>query len=545
MVKKLLIFLSIFFVFLSFYPTLYEIQQAKNLPNERFFELVHNYVFDYNFYLSRIKEGQEGRWLVIEKYYNKPHHGSFFQIFYLYLGKIGGIFHQSNVVIYHVARVILGLILLLLISKLVMNLFPNWWSVVSFLMIVTVGSWPILIKLGDGWRFASHWGGWSVIDSLQRITFIPHVVFGQIFLVFFIWKFGLNPQKEKITSWFWWWNLGLLAGIIFPPAIIIIYAIFVVLSLLEIIGNKSNKEFKSLILPRVVFIIFSLPALLYLQIMFKIEPWKALSLFDIQHRSILPYSEYALALGPMLPLGLVGLFLALYKKEKKFYPFAAWIIALGFLFLVFEHIPQQSPTRFTQMLINIPLGILATYLFHNLWQIRGRLTRLVRGITVIMFIAVILLGFSVMLSELGWLTDQVRWKREGTWLYPVGAELVYPLKDFMNGVYFLKDNTRLEDIVLAYEAAGNYIPAYAGNFVYLGHANTPDEDGKLLVANKFFSGKMIQAEAKGFLERENIKYIYFGPQEKELSDLTDLSTVYKFITATYSNSRVIIYKLSL
>ncbi len=158
---------------------------------------------------------------------------------------------------------------------------------------------------------------------------------------------------------------------------------------------------------------------------------------------------------------------------------------------------------------------------------------------------IILLGLSVMFSMAGWLTDQVRWKGEGTWLYPVGVQLVYPLKEFMDGVGFLKNNTKTGDIVLAYEAAGNYIPAYAGNFVYLGHANTPDEDGKLKIAARFFSGKMKGEEAKDFLSREKIKYIYFGPQERELGGVNDLSAVYTFITAVYSNSRVTLYKFGL
>lgn len=553
MAKKIIFFLSVLFVFLSFYPTLYEIQQAKYLPKDRAFELVHNYVFDYNFYLSRIREGQparnasrseageEGHWLVTEKYYNQPHTPSLFQIVYLYLGKLGGLGGLGPPQIYHGARIILGFILLLVIGKLVMHIFPSAWSIVAYLLIVTAGSWPILVKLGDTYRFSTHWGGWSVIDSLQRITFIPHVLLGQIFLVFFVWKF--SDKSLKLPKLFMLWNLGLVAGIIFPPVLITIYAIFVVLSVIEVITDKSLKLLKSFMMGRIGFIVFTLPALLYTQIMFKVEPWKALAVFDIQHRSILPYAEYALALGPMLPLGLLGLLVALFKKEKRFFPFISWVLALGLLFFFFEHVPQQSPTRFTQMLINIPLGILATYLFYWLWQIGGRFRRLVKGITIIIIITVILLGLSVMFSMVGWKTNEVKWKREATWLYPVGVQLVYPLADFMDGVTYLKNNTKTTDVVLAYEAAGNYIPAYGGNFVYLGHANTPDEDMKLKIAKEFFSGEMTVDEAKAFLTKENIKYIYFGPQERELANINDLSVDYKFLNSIFRNNRVIIYRV--
>lgn len=157
--------------------------------------------------------------------------------------------------------------------------------------------------------------------------------------------------------------------------------------------------------------------------------------------------------------------------------------------------------------------------------------------------ATIFMGIGVMLSMTLWLTDQVRGRREGTWLVPIGAQIVYPLKDFMDGVYFLRDNTNRNTVVLGYVTAGNYIPAYAGNYVYLGHANTPDEDGKEKIASRFFSGRMGQEEAKEFLQKEYISYIYFGPQEKELGRLSDLSTIYPFLSLIYTNTYVMIYKV--
>lgn len=562
MKQFILIILSLFFVFFSFYPTLYEIYREKDLPKDRSFELVHNYVFDYNFYLSRIREGQEGKWLVTEKYYNQEHKESLFQIIYLYLGKIGGIFSLFPPAVYHISRLLMGLTLLMLIGCIVRSLFSGIWSVVAYLFVVTAGSWPILVKLGSGFRFSTYMGWWSVIDSLQRITFIPHVLLGQIFLVLFVWIYSSSEARSSrllvSNNTFLWGAVGLIAGIIFPPLLIAVYTIFAVLSVMELLITKLPKSLKLFmesewvnrrLLPRAVFILCTVPALLYLQVMFKVQPWQALSVFDIQHRSILPYTEYFLALGPMLPLGIAGLILALIKREKNFLPYISWILALGLLFAVFEHVPQQSPTRFTQMLINVPLGILATYFFYRLWQMCDKYKRSLTFVTKVglgsIIAMTILLGLSVMFSTVGWLIDQVRWKAEATWLYPVGTELVYPLKDFMDGIDYLRLNTKTKDVVLAYEAAGNYIPAYAGNFVYLGHANTPDEDNKLKIAAGFFKGEMSPDEAKALLTREHIKYIYLGPQERELVGMNDLLKVYTFITSVYSNNRVTIYKFSI
>lgn len=582
--KKVLVFiLSIFFVTFSFAPSLYEIYHVKDLPGERVFVLEHNYMFDYNFYLSRIRQGQEGRWLVSEKYYNRPHKGSLMQVFYLYLGKIGGLFGLSPPLTYHLSRLLLGLMLLLMIGGYTSSFFSgppfgevNWWGMVAFLLIVTSGSWPIPVKLASGgWRFATYMGWWSAVDSLQRITFIPHVVFGQIYLLLFIWVFGTKSLKElRLLKLIGWGIGGFLVGIVFPPTLIVVYTVFGILSVLELVFSKSLKELKALkiegwikekILPRIVFILLSFPALFYLQLIFKVMPWRALALFDIEHRMPLPYREYAYALGPVLPLGMVGLIVAFAKKEKKLLSVVSWILGLFLLFAAFEHVPQQSPLRFTEGLIHIPLGILATYLFWSVWQAFHKYSRswrnvekeekgskigLVRligkvgkiGVGGVVFF-VIVMGLLVMGSMVGWLTDQAYGKRVGTWLVPIGAQLVYPLEDFMNGVYFLRDNTSSETVVLGYVTSSNFIPAYAGNYTYIGHANTPDEWTKNKIVEEFFVGKMDKEKAEEFLKKERISYIYFGPQERELGNVGDLGEIYPFVKVIYENKRVKVYRV--
>src|SRR3989338_1825472 len=107
--KKIIVFLSLLFTVFSFSPTIIEIASSYFVPKERTFLLEHNYLFDYNFYLSRIRQGYEGRYLVTEKYYTQPHTPSFFQVVYLYAGKIGAFLQLSVPATYHLARVVFGL----------------------------------------------------------------------------------------------------------------------------------------------------------------------------------------------------------------------------------------------------------------------------------------------------------------------------------------------------------------------------------------------------------------------------------------------------
>ena len=538
--RIIIIILSLLFTLMSFLPSIYESLEKDKIIPERYFVLEHNYNFDYNFYLSRIREGIEGKWLITEKYFNQPHKSSLFQAVYLYLGRVGGLFGMSVPAIYHTGRFIFGFLLLLSIAGFGRLFFKEKQLILFFLLAVTTGSWPILVRVGPDWigvgsfwRFATYMGWWSVIDSLQRITIMPHILIGQILLVMIIRQLNDFSRLKAVK----WGIAGLIAGIIFPPTIVIVYAYLFLLSVFELVEFRNLRIFVlRSILPKLIFFAVSVPSLIYAQISFGFQPWKALMVFDIEHRFIMPYKEYALALGPVLILGILGLFFAFFYGKKIYNPAITWVLSIVMLFLVFENVPQQSPLRFTEGLIHVPLVVLATYFLSGI--LKNKLfKKLVAG-------SVVFMGLMVMISMVFWLTDQVKAKRESTWPVPLGAQLAYPINDFMEGIFYLKENTNVNEVVLTYITAGNYIPAYAGNYVYIGHANTPDEDEKEVIASTFFKGEMTVEEAKKWLKQERISYIFFGPQERDLGGVADLKIKYDFLTPVYSNKKVVIYKIT-
>jgi len=543
--QRKLITISLLFVLLSFIPSFWEIYKSSSLPKDRTFLLEHNYLFDYNFYLSRIREGQEGRLLVSEKYYNLPHPSSLFQILYLSLGKIGGILKLSSPDIYHLARFTFGFLFLYLTGRFIGRFFRNKWQIFAFLLVVTGSSWPILLKVGDFWRFAGHMGWWSAIDSLQRITFIPHVVFGQMFILLFIWRYSRSFHRKSIYAQIGWGFAGFALGIIFPPTLLVVYVTFAVMTIFEGL-EKEKGWFSGLVVPRIIFILLSISSFIYLRMMFSVSPWSELALFDVKHRTLVPYWDYALALGPCLPFGILGLITVFVRRNKKFIPLISWVFAVALLFILFEYVPEQSPLRFTEASINIPLGILSLYFFYAVVEkISSRkksYIRLLQSLVYSVIIFILLMGFGVMVSSLLWQTDQAEAKRQSGWLTPVGTQIAYPLKDFMDAIAFLDKNTEKNSIVLTYITAGNYIPAYAGNYVYIGHANTPGENDKEKIAERFYKGEMGKDEVEKFLRQERISSVFFGPQERSLGGLEDLERKYPFLQSIYQNKQVMIYK---
>lgn len=385
------------------------------------------------------------------------------------------------------------------------------------------------------------------MDSLQRITFIPHLLAGQALLLFIIPALVNSDVIERWGNWFFLAGFGFLLGVIFPPGLFFVYAVLVVVTLVEIVSltikrtlHQSSWIFHHGI-SRLVFIFFSAPSLLYLSLMTSFYPWKRLAEYDIINPLPFRYIEYLQAMGPILPLGLLGLVLALLKKDMKLLGVVGWVLAWMSLLLIFHFVPQQSPLRFSEMVPHIPLGILTAYFFCEFFK--KTKIKILRMIFLAIPFSTVIVGLGVMYSSWLWQKDFIDQKIIAQYpLVPYGGYVMYPLKDFIAAMKFLQDNTKRDTVILSGLTAGNYIPVYSGNTVYIGHANTVKAEEKQLLAGQFFSGKMSQVQAKEWFKISHIGAVYYGPQEAEGGPLVELSSLFPFLRKVYNNSFVSVYK---
>lgn len=113
----------------------------------------------------------------------------------------------------------------------------------------------------------------------------------------------------------------------------------------------------------------------------------------------------------------------------------------------------------------------------------------------------------------------------------------------MEAIWWLRDNTENSAIVLAEDTAGNFIPAHAGNSVYIGHGGqTVKYREKRPVVQAFFSGQMTAGQARNFLEKERISYVFWGVEERELGGFV---TQLPFLTPAYEGPNVTLYWVNL
>ncbi len=555
---KLLAVVIIIFLLWSMAPTWYELAHRNRLGEIRSFELVHNFPTDYNFYLSRIREGLEGRLTVIERYTSEPHNGSFIHVFYLVLGWIGRFVRvplERVDIVYHVARVVFGGLLLALVAEYCKKAFEKLemgsgkldrdvrsgtsLSVIAFLLAITASTWPKLVAFNNNqtvpvtlfsiasWRFSRYMPWWSVMDSLQRMTFIPHLLVGQALIVFLLLALSDDKTMSKGSNWLFLGMLAFVLGIVFPPGLLFMSVTLVIMVVLHsaIPSVRNVSDIIAYAGARGLVIAMGLPALLYLQLMTSFYPWKRLAEFDIIHPLPFDYKEYFLAVGPMLLFGLLGLIVSYVRKERRMMVSVAWVLAWLLLLAGFHFVPQQSPLRVREMLPHVPLGVLTAYLFyavsrsgmtfltdarrgnsrslgHSRASLSGglpveflqRFKRTLgqsssavqnanpRGseskfahvlfvichLSFVIPISFIAIGLGVMYSSWLWQRDFIDHKMTATYpLVPTGSYVMYPLKDFMEAIRFLQKSVDKKTIILSETTAGNYIPVWSGNTGYV------------------------------------------------------------------------------
>ncbi|MFA5770618.1 MAG: hypothetical protein WC894_03955 [Patescibacteria group bacterium] len=544
--KKYFIFIFAYIILLlSFVPNLYEASVVNLLsPDRTMVWGEHSYTYDYNVYLSKIRQGQEGRTSIVDKYDNHPNQkGVFLQMFYLLTGKLTKVFGLSPVLSYHLLRTIMAIFWISTI--ILLNIyFLKKLSLINLGVILSLltASFPIFYQFEGQWWITFYMNWWQELDILKRISFIPHDTFNYISIAVLSILLSLT-NKNKSNKYFMLICFILFVSIFIQPGSALLFltswVLYQAITLLWSGSLNKDKIIRVLKQTFVLFITILIP-ILYIKTTTSTYPWKSLLDFDQNNRLSVDIKEYILTLGPVFFTGIAGLILVFVKKKQELLSLATWIIGVSILLILFKFFPYQSELRFVQTANHIPLVILSVY-FINYLITKFKNVIITYSIYIVITFFVLLglvQGYFSIKSQ----TQFIHQRAIATIpLVPYPPQVMYPLKDFYNGLKWLETNTDHQTVVLSKITAGNYIPAYSGNFVYLGHSGeTPDFNKRTEKVNKFFLGTLPEKEALKFLKTENISYVFYGPQEKE-NNLKDIGS-YRFLTPVYKSELVLIYK---
>ncbi|MDH7476423.1 MAG: hypothetical protein QHH09_03050 [Microgenomates group bacterium] len=501
-----------------------------------------NWPYDFNYYRSIIVQGKSGRLTTLDKYTSENQSGKFLRIGYIIIGHLARIFNLDETIVYHIARVVLGTIFVYLTYLFIKtNFYENKFKkiiVLAFLLSLFCAGYPT-IDCHQKCRLIPRLWSMTQLDPIRRITFLPHFLLGQIAFITTLLAISFEEKNNLLKAVLMGIFLG-LAGLDHPSSLLLFYP---VIGLFFIVGLKKKILETSLMKKIIIIFLATLPFVFYLFWATSIFPW------NLSRQAVYPLDggliNFALAAGPAFIIGLlmsIYILLSPRRKEVVLNLTASWLLTT--VLLTFIKFPGESfsQARFLQVGFHIPGAILTAYFVFLVF--RNKEKNVLKIKTLVLKFIMILIFLAVLPTLIYLYYDQldytIYFAKTSLSYIPYPPVIDYPPLDWMKGIFWLKDNTKSDEIVLSDFTAGNFIPAYAGNTVFYGHEIETYNSAvkKQAVINFFSSNDPINQ--KNFLIKNRIKYIFFGPQERAYRQK---ELIIDNLKPVYTNPLVTIYKV--
>ncbi len=473
-------------------------------------------------YFAKMLQGYDGHWLYTIPFTPEPHQPAFLGGFYLALGHLARWLAVPLAFIWHASRAIAGLILFMTTFSFVATFLPQGDMRWTAYLLSVLGS-------GLGWLlFAlnqTEWLGAFPVDFkmpeahlfFTGLTF-PHVALGTALIMLSFWLILRGFQGGR-KAWLFGLMAGLtnlLLGIVYPFLIYLIvatvglYWLFLCLRVKEILWSRAGVAILAFILPAPLFLYYA-----YIQQVNEVfRAWA-----DQATTLSPPWPHYLVAFGLLFLLALLPVIRRNKPHGEADTAFLwAWIICAALLL----YAPLNPQRRYVQGL-QVPLSILATMGIFQVvlpWVEGSRLFRWLvarprysdRGLRNFLLFAFLVF---MSLSNLYLLADVS---------FTAGFRQPYPFfrsRDEVVAVDWLRANSDRSAVVMAAYQTGNFLAARAGNPVVLGHwAETMHWTDRMVDAQRFYSAQTMDSWRRDFLRQQNVKYVWYGPQERFLGDFS-------------------------
>lgn len=444
--------------------------------------------WDLNVYFSAIGWGKRGGFLFENLYDTQSTQKMAIYGFYILMGMATKSLNLSNAATFHLGDILLSSFLAAVV----------WWFVGIFFKdraekIITF----ILIFIGGGlgWLFFPRiilpdlgQPGFNLASALRR----PHEVASLSFFLLTLgsfWRGAIDQQKKFLVLA----GAALFFALYFHPySALSLGVILLSFDLYQWIKTGSLVFWRA-------YLIFGLVGVLYYLLIGRgliNNPGFAGLIGQIQY-SPSPLMA-VLGWGILSPLLFVGLITP--SPERKVLFLKAWFV--GHFAVIY------LPFGFQKLLIR------------GLWTAVSLLT--VRGLRKLCLklnwnfigVAALFLVFTSF-STLSMSYQRIVEPPTNRWIYLTSGEGEI--------IDYLKTHGEDEEGVLASYRLANIIPANTQKRVWAGHTfQSPNFDERLLEVNRFFTGEMKDLEAKAFLQKIKAAWVFWGPDEKALGDLTKI-----------------------
>ena len=489
-------------------------------------------------YLAKMREGAGGAWLFHIAYTPEPHSGAFFFPFHLLLGKIaallpGGDLTTRMVLVYHGARLLFGLGLLLTVYRFLAEFTPRLavrrlaWLMVTF----DGGLGWLLVALGQ-----PNWLGSLPLDFIlpEGFTFLvlygfPHIALARALLLwgllFLLWAWEANPQSRTThhaprnthhairntqyatLSGLCW----LLMGLIVPFYVGVAWAVAGAAWLALALRGRRIPWREGLL--AALAALLSAPVVAYSAWVFTSDP--VYKTWATQNLVLSPHPlHYLAAYGVPLLLAAFALRPAWRSARPVWLPLA-WVAVVPLL----VYLPFNLQRRLVEG-VQVPLSLLAAWGLVKISKSR-------------LLVSVILVSLSLtnVLLVAG---NSLALRGRPAPIYRDAGQVA--AMDWLNG------RVRPDDVVLTSYATGNYLPARVGARVFVGHGpESVHAAEKDELVRQFFSAATDDTWRRWLLEEYGVDYVFWGPEERATGTFDPGEA--GFLSPVYTAKAHIIYEV--
>jgi len=454
---------------------------------------------EHNVYLAYMKQAQQGAFFFLDPFTSEPQQPRVINVFFLGLGLLARVTHLPLPVVYHLARLVSGWLLLMAIYCLGAQVLPTVAGRRLALILAASAS-------GLGWWYRAQPGQPHPIDfgpgliMPEAVTFLslllnPLFCFSMFLMASILGLAGHaftsgSPRSAVLAG-----LAGLLLGNIHTYDLIPVAAVLAGFLVLLLAGKRLTWKRVSLV---VLIGLLASPSVIYqLWLMRTGDITIAVKTVETPVSSPAPFF---LALGLGLPLTLAVVGVGRTAVTGGGYP--ARMVAL---WLAFGFALAYAPVPFQRKLaegLHIPVCLLAVFAIAWLWTRRGEGRRalwVMGGVLVVLAVP----------SNALFIARAVRDLRTNNQAYL--GNLMPPLylrADQYAALHWLDGRASREDLLLCNSFLGSYAPSLVGTRVYVGHwAETRHFRDKVSALARFLRADTSDAERETFCRRQGITYM--------------------------------------
>ena len=453
--------------------------------------------YDGESYYAKMQQGARGDWLFHLAFTPESHEGAYIFTFYLALGHLAAALSLPIPLVYHLARIVAGLFLLLVAYHFIARFTDQLPSrrAAYLLLGLSAGLGWLLVPLGL--VTADFW----VAEAFTFLSILanPHFPLAiGLMLLLFLSILDAQPQHSPPSAQIMEEShiaiarplgaagLGLLLAVIQPfavPIVLVVSGVF-----LGVLAWHERRLPWGEIAVAGTAAAGAAPVMLYDFYVYQSNP--ALAAWSAQNLTpSLPPWDYAVGYGLILLLAVGGMVVALRRRARTDLFLLAWVGSV----VVLLYVPFALQRRFITGL-HVPLTLLAALgLEQIVWprvraRRRGWVTGLIVGFTALTNLFVALITVAGVAQ---------------------GRQPLVMTADEAAACAWLGEQTAWTDTVLAPRESGQFIPAWAGNRVVYGHPfETIDAATKEAEVAHFYSPEATTAERRELLERYGVRYVF-------------------------------------